>query len=85
MSVALRLTLASSGPVSQRASSEGGKTTSLVVRPLIEIASDGRDKDERVGRGEKRPMIPDFKVFGHLVTSQARSITEYDHMFFFRQ
>ena len=41
-----------------------------LVCPLIEL--EFRDKNERVGRDEKKTMIPDFKGSGHLVTSQVR-------------
>ena len=58
---------------------EGAKRPSA-VRPLLEIAQ--RDRDERVGRDERTPMISEFKVFSQLVTSQVTSMTENDHMFF---
>ena len=38
------------------------------VRPLIELAK--RDKDERVGRDERKPMISVFKSQGQKVTSE---------------
>ena len=40
------------------------------VWPLIELEL--RDKNERAGRGERKPMIPEFKVFVHLVMTQVR-------------
>ena len=75
------LCLSPSPSVSQRASSGGSKQPSA-VRPLIEIVR--RDRDERVGRDERTPLITDFKVFSHLVTSQVRSMTKNDHMVFRR-
>ena len=37
---------------------------------LIKIES--RDKNERVARDEAKPTVPDFKISGHLMTSQVR-------------
>ena len=50
------------------------------VLPLIELEL--RDKNERVGHDEGKLIIPDFRVFGHLMTLQASSMTEHDHMIF---
>ena len=44
--------------------------TSLRVWPLLELKL--RDKNERVDRDERNPMMPRFNGFGHLVTSQVR-------------
>ena len=48
----------------------GGWYDPPAVRPLIELAR--RDKDDHVGRDERKPMIPDFKVSGQMVTSEVR-------------
>ena len=47
-----------------------GTTPPPRVWPLIELEL--RGKNERVGRDESKPMIPSFKVFGHLGTSHVR-------------
>ena len=41
------------------------------VSPLIELEL--HDKNQHVGRDERKPKIPDFKGFGHLVTSQVKN------------
>ena len=40
------------------------------VRSQIELAR--RDKDERVGRDERKPMMPDFKGQGQTVSSEVK-------------
>ena len=42
--------------------------------PLIELEL--RGKDERVARDETKPMVSNFKVLGHRVTSEVRSMTQ---------
>ena len=75
------LALASSGPVSQHAvRGGGGRIDILAFYPLIEIMR--RDQGKRVCRDERKPMLPDFKVFGHLMTSQVSTMTENNHVFF---
>ena len=46
----------------------------LAVSPLIEL--EFRGKNERVARDERKPMIPNFKVLGHRLTLQVRSMTQ---------
>ena len=46
----------------------------LAVRPLRELEL--RGKNERVARDERKPMIPDFKILGHQLTFQVRSMTK---------
>ena len=46
----------------------------LAVSPLIELEL--RGKNERVARDERKPMIPNFKVLGHWLTFQVRSMTQ---------
>ena len=46
----------------------------LAVSPLIELEL--RGKNERVGRDERKSMIPNFKVLGHRLTFQVRSMTQ---------
>ena len=35
-----------------------------------------KKKNERVARNERKPMMPNFKVQGHLLPSQVRSMTQ---------
>ena len=46
----------------------------LRVWPMIELEL--RGKYERVPRDERKPTIPNFKVLGHWLTFQVRSMTE---------
>ena len=46
----------------------------IVVWPLVELEL--RGKNERVARDARKPMITNFKVLGHWLTFQARSITQ---------
>ena len=48
----------------------GVGTTPRRVSPLFELEL--RDKNQRVGRDERKLKIPEFKGFGHLVTSQVK-------------
>ena len=47
---------------------EYGGADPPLVWPLIEL--EFHDKDERVVRDQRKPVMPEFKGFGHLVTSQ---------------
>ena len=62
------LTLAGTGLLAILAGT-GGRGTPPRVSPLIELEL--RNTNQRVGRDERKPKIPKFKDFGHLVTSQA--------------
>ena len=53
---------------------EGVGTTPSVDWPLIELGL--RGKDERVARDETKPMVSNFVVLGHRVTSEVRSTTK---------
>ena len=57
-----------------------GRIDILAFCSIIEIV--GRDEGKRVGRGERKTMLPDLKVFGHLMTLQVSKMTEYNHVFF---
>ena len=69
----LILTIAGTGLLAILAGAGGGgggwydlpRVSSLIVLEL-------RDKNQRVGRDERNPKIPEFKRFGHLVTSQVK-------------
>ena len=77
------LALASSGPVSQhavRGVGGGGRVDILALCLLIEIAR--RDEGKRVCRDERKPLLPDFKVYGHLMMSQDSTMPENRHVFF---
>ena len=58
----------------------GGRIDILAFYPLIEIMR--RDQGKRVCRDERKPMLTNFKVFGHLMTSQVSTMTENNHVFF---
>ena len=45
----------------------------LAVSLLMEL--ERRGKNERVGRDERKRMVPKFKVLGQPVTSEVRSMT----------
>ena len=49
-------------------------TLPLAVSPLIELEL--RGKNDRVARDERKPIIPNFKVLGHRLTFQVRSLTQ---------
>ena len=49
---------------------DGRSRVSTTVWSLIEIET--RNKNERVARHERKPMIPDFNVLGQSVTSKVR-------------
>ena len=34
------------------------------------------EKNERIARNEKKPMLPNFKVLGHWLTCQVSSMTQ---------
>ena len=51
----------------------GVGTTPLAISFLIEL--ERRGKNERVGRDERKRMVPKFKVLGQPVTSEVRSMT----------
>ena len=74
------LTLAGTGLLAILAGTGGGGTTPPRVSPLIELEL--RDKNQRIGRDERKPKIPKFKGFGHLVTSQVKKRTKNDQMVF---
>ena len=57
-----------------------GRIDILAFCSIIEIV--GRDEGKRVCRGERKPMLPDFKVFGHLMTSQVSTMIENNHVLF---
>ena len=69
-------TLAGTGHFAILAGTGGGgvDTTPPSVWPLIELEL--RGKDERVARDETKPMVSDFKVLGHRMTSEVRSMTQ---------
>ena len=52
----------------------GGSVGPPVVRPLMILEL--RDKNERVARNEKKPMVSNFMVLGQPVTSEIRSNTQ---------
>ena len=43
------------------------------VRPLMELEI--CEKNERMARNEKKPMLPNFKVLGYWLTCQVSSMT----------
>ena len=52
----------------------GFGTTAPSDWPLIELEL--RGKDQRVGGDETNPMVPNFRVLGHQVISEVRSMTQ---------
>ena len=61
------LTLAGTGHFAILAGTGGGWYEPPRIWPLIEL--EFRNKNERVGHDERKPIIPRFNGFSHLVTS----------------